>query len=130
MPDTRSQKMQVLHVWIFWNESNIIKHRDLSQFYGVISSRLKFYSVFELCHAIRNYKDILTSDQHWFTYRWTLNQFLSPKKGLDNFINREAALYNYSIKKNTKFEDGQAQEDKAEFYSAIRREVRSRKEAK
>jgi len=116
-----SHEKEILHVWDFWNDSNIIKHRDLSKFSKIISGRLRLYSVSELCQAIRNYNDILHSDRHWFSYRWTLDQFLSRKNALDCFVDREIALEKYS-KKKTRFEDDQPEDDGADFYRAINKE--------
>lgn len=116
-----SREKDVLHVWDFWNECNIVKHRDLSKFSGVIKGRLNFYTVSELCEAIRNYKDILVSERHWFTYTWTLDQFLSRKNALDNFIDRETALNRYRRCK-TIFDSEQEEEDGADFYRAINKE--------
>lgn len=116
-----SRDREILHVWDFWNECSIIKHRDLSKFRGVISGRLNFYSVSELCQAIQNYKDILTSNRHWFTYTWTLDQFLSRKNALDNFVDREVALTKYK-KGRTRFDDDQTEDEGADFYRAINQE--------
>ncbi len=116
-----SREKEIFHVWEFWNESNIIRHRDLAKFRGVINGRLNLYSVSELCGAVRNYNDILHSDRHWFNYRWTLDQFLSRKNALDNFVDREIALSKYK-KGRTKFEDDQTEDDGADFYRTINRE--------
>jgi len=117
-----SREAEIFHVWDFWNDSNIVKHRDLSKFKGVINGRLNFYSVSELCKAIQNYNDILHSDRHYFSYRWTLDQFLSRKNALDCFVDREIALEKYSIKKKTRFEDDQTEDESADFYRSINRE--------
>jgi len=113
--------VEILMVWDFWNESNIIRHRDLSKFSGAINGRLRFYSVSELCEAIRNYNDILHSDRHWFSYRWTLDQFLTRKNALDNFVDREIALNKYK-KGRIRFEDDQTEDDGADFYRALNKE--------
>jgi len=113
---------EIHQVWDFWNDCEIVKHRDLSKFRGAINGRLRFYSASELCEAIQNYNDILHSDRHWFSYRWTLDQFLTRKSALDNFIDREIALTKYK-KGRIQFEDeDRGQDDGAEFYRAINRE--------
>ena len=117
----KNKEQDVLQVWEFWNECSIVKHRRLDKFSGCISAALTYYSVSELCQAMRNYKDILVSERHWFSYAWTLDQFLGRKNALDNFMDREVALNNYS-KDRTKFEDDQTEEDGADFYRAINKE--------
>jgi len=112
---------EILQVWDFWNDLNIIRHRDISKYSGAINGRLRFYSVSELCQAIQNYNDILHSDRHWFSYRWTLDQFLSRKNALDNFVDREIALNNYK-KGRTRFGDDQPEDNGADFYRAINNE--------
>ena len=116
-----SREKDILVVWEFWNDSKIIQHRDLSKFAPTINGRLNFYSCVELCQAIRNYKDILTSERHWFTYTWTLKDFLLRPNALDCFLDRETALNRYSRKK-TSFESDEMQDDSAEFYRAINQE--------
>lgn len=111
----------VLHVWEFWNDCCIIKHREYPRFAPTIRARLHYYSVSELCQAIRNYKDILVSERHWFSYAWTLKEFLTRPSGLDNFLNREVALNKYR-KGRIKFDDEHAEEDSADFYRTINRE--------
>lgn len=116
-----SREKEILVVWEFWNECSIIKHRDMSKFRGVINGRLNFYSASELCEAMRNYKDILTSERHWFTYTWSLDQFLSRKNALDNFVDREVALNKYKKRKPREFEEDEGEEG-ANFYRAINNE--------
>ena len=120
--DTENKERDVLKVWEFWNDCAIIKHREIRRYAPTIRGRLEFYSVSELCQAIRNYKDILVSERHWFSYAWTLKDFLMRPNGLDNFMDREVALNKYSMTKRTKFEDDHVEDDGAEFYRAINKE--------
>jgi len=117
-----SLEKDILVVWEFWNGSEIIKHRDFSKFAPVIKGRLQYYSATELCQAIRNYKDILVSERHWFTYTWTLKDFLSRTNGLDCFLDREAALSRYRKKAPTEFESSSSEIDGAEFYRDLNKE--------
>jgi len=113
-------KEDVKTVFDFWNNQNIIKHRDISKFQGSINGRLKFYSCSEICQAIQNYSDILFSKNHYFSYSWTLSDFLTRKNALDVFLNREHALnrfktYTRPIKKESP--------DRADFYRELNNEV-------
>ena len=116
-----TKEKDILHVWDFWNECSIIKHRELKNFAPTINARLQYYSVSELCQAIRNYKDILVSERHWFNYAWTLKDFLTRPNGLDNFLDREVALNKYRRQK-TRFDNDDLEEDGADFYRAINKE--------
>jgi hypothetical protein len=118
--DTETIERDVLKVWEFWNECSIVKHREFKRFEPTIRGRLRYYSVSELCQAIRNYKDILVSERHWFSYAWTLKDFLLRPNALDNFVDREVALNKYRRRK-IMFDDDQA-DDGADFYKAINKE--------
>lgn len=119
--ESETLERDVLHVWEFWNDCSIIKHRRLDKFAPCIRGALTYYSVSELCQAMRTYKDILVSDRHWFNYAWTLDQFLDRKNALDNFLDREGALNKYAKRKPTQFEREDTA-DGAEFYKAINKE--------
>ncbi len=120
--DTETSNRDVLKVWEFWNECSIIKHREFKRFEPTIRGRLRYYSVSELCQAIRNYKDILVSERHWFNYAWTLKDFLLRPSALDNFVDREVALNKYRRGPKTKFQDDSVEDDGADFYKAINKE--------
>lgn len=119
---TVTKEKDVLHVWDFWNECSIIKHRRFDKFAPCIRGALTYYSVSELCQAMRNYKDILVSERHWFSYAWSLDQFLGRKNALDSFLDREVALTKYSRTSRAKFEDDSVEDDGADFYRAIANE--------
>jgi len=115
-----SLEKDVFHIWQLWNECEIIKHRELPRFAPTIRARLAYYSVSEICQSIRNYKDILVSERHWFNYAWTLKEFLTRPNGLDNFLDREVALNKYRKGRNN-FGD-EVEDDGADFYRAINKE--------
>ncbi len=74
----------VEYIFIFWNSLGLIKHRELERFKSTISGRLKYYTVDEICDAMTSYKEIVLSDDYFFTYRWSLKEWLL--RGLDNFL--------------------------------------------
>jgi len=84
-----------IQVFDFWNDQKIINHREPEKFKSCINARLQNYSVEELCQAIKNYGDILKSEEHFFSHHWTLSDFLNRKSGLDRFLDREVALKNF-----------------------------------
>ena len=57
-----------------------------------ISGALATYSPDELKKAIDNYHAILTSDEYYWTYKWTLEEFL--QRGVEKFLT-DACFENY-----------------------------------
>ncbi len=90
-------KTQIIYkIFQFWNDQKIIVHRNLSKFESSINTCLKDYAADEICQAIKNYSDILNHPDCYFSYRWSLNEFLNRKSGLDKFLDRETAYKNYT----------------------------------
>ena len=84
-----------------WNTKNIIKHREISQYTDAIGRALKRFAVDEIMEAIRNYGEIVNSDDYWFDYKWPLNVFLNGKRGdnLQKFLNESQPHDNHREKK-------------------------------
>lgn len=102
-----SKPKDIYRIFDFWNKQNIKNHREINKFEKCINARLEFYKAEEIIQAIKNYKDILVSDNHFFTYEWTLKQFLNQTNGLDNFIDREKASKNYwNIRNGSEYQEG------------------------
>ena len=76
-----------------WNTKNIIKHRMTPKLKRAISGALRNYSSSEIQGAIDNYAKILASPAHWFSYKWTLADFLG--RGVDKFIDWRVCDANY-----------------------------------
>ncbi|MDD5613440.1 MAG: helix-turn-helix domain-containing protein, partial [Candidatus Omnitrophica bacterium] len=73
-------------VFDVWNQKGGIKHRNIGRFKGVIIAALKTYSCTEIKQAIDNYGRILRDPDYWWSYKWTLDQFLTRKSGVDRFL--------------------------------------------
>jgi hypothetical protein len=83
-------------VFEFWNSKNIIVHRKLTdQIKSSINSKLKDYSVDEICDAINNYSLIISMSQFYFTYRWPLATFLKRGNGFESFLSYNKPFHNY-----------------------------------
>ena len=81
-------------IYNFWNTQNIIKHRKLnSKMRNKINSTLKEYTSGEIKQSIKNYAEILNDKKYWFSYRWTIDEFLH--RGLEKFMDSEIAKQNY-----------------------------------
>ena len=92
-----------------WNSKDIIQHRKLTdKIKRAINGALRNYSADEICAAIDNYNTILTDEKYYWSYKWTLQDFL--QRGLEKFIDFETAAQNYQ-KDNPKSRDKPAHRD-------------------
>lgn len=85
-------------IFDYWNKKKIIIHRNLDKATeSKINAKLKDYTADEIKDAIHIYSEILKSDEHWFSYKWTLKDFL--QRGLEKFIDADIADENYKGKR-------------------------------
>jgi len=72
-------------IFDYWNSKKIIVHRKLTdKLKRKINSILKDYTVDEIKKAIDNYHTVLTDERYYWTYKWTLEEFL--QRGLERFF--------------------------------------------
>jgi transposase len=91
---TRFNTTSINNIYTFWNKQKIIEHRKLTnKMRNKIKSTLKEYKEEEIKQSIKNYAEILNSKKYWFSYRWTIDEFLN--RGLEKFMNGEIAKQNY-----------------------------------
>ena len=85
-------------IFDFWNSFGIIKHRKLTlKIERKITTRLKEHTEDELKGSISNYARILKDPECYWSYRWTLADFLD--RGIDKFSDFETAKNNYTTTK-------------------------------
>ena len=90
------------HIFQFWNEQQIIKHRKMNQkTKSHINARLGDYSVEELKQAISNYRKVLDSDEYFWTHKWTLQEFMKPNN-VERFIDDADPFNNFKKSKSKK----------------------------
>jgi len=77
-------KDKSMSVFVFWNESGLIKHSDFSKHEPAIRSAFKHNSKDDIEAAIKNYATVINDPDCFWTYRWTLKDFLN--RGLDRFL--------------------------------------------
>lgn len=94
-------KENIYTLFEYWNSLKIIIHRDVSKFKPHLNAALEKYSLDELKEAMFNYKTVLESDRHFWTYKWGLEEFLSRKNGVDKFLTVNNPLENF-LKKGEK----------------------------
>jgi hypothetical protein len=85
----------IYSLFSFWNSKNIIRHGKLDdKIRRSIKSALNSYQESQIRQAIDNYAEIIRDqNKYYFTYRWTLKDFLS--RGLDKFMDIDIARHNY-----------------------------------
>lgn len=111
---TENTNNNIYSIFEHWNSKGIICHRELKQkLQSTINARLKYYTAEQIKEAINNYATVLQSEEYYWTYRWTLKEFL--ERGLDKFLTENNPLENYRSKggKNcsTELESPQPEED-------------------
>jgi len=86
-------KDRLYKIFHHWNSKNIMVHKKTDKIYNKIRTTLKTYSEQDIIQAIDTYAEILQSDEYFFSYAWTLVDFL--QRGLEKFLDRTIALKNY-----------------------------------
>ena len=86
-----------------WNDSNIIKHRELTDsIRNQIKKSLKTYSLEQILLAINHYKEAFHSDYEYCDYKWNLETFLKQGNCLKDFLDDGTKWNNYLDWKNKK----------------------------
>lgn len=89
---------EISNIFSHWNSKKIIEHRQLNdKTKRAINGAFKDYSQDEINQAINNYAFILRSESHYFSYKWSLKDFI--ERGLEKFMDLDTADQNYRNKK-------------------------------
>jgi hypothetical protein len=87
------------YIFNFWFDAGIVLHKGLNdRTKSKIKSALKNYSVQEIKEAILNYAEILHSDNYYWSYVWTLSEFMS--RGIPKFLTEACPFSNFSTEKH------------------------------
>jgi len=92
----------------YWNSLKITVHKDITKFKPHLRAALQIYSVEKIKEAMRNYNDILKSEEYYWDYRYKLDDFLKRKGNIDRFLSINKPFENFrkdkggSNKKNKK----------------------------
>lgn len=101
-PKAPAEDKPDIHLTILnaWNSHGIIAHKAVDdKIVKKVDARIKEgYSVEKIIECISNYAAIINGNDYWFTYRWTLWDFL--QRGFEKFKDFEIAKANY-LKKGT-----------------------------
>jgi len=96
-PETYKEEADknIYSVFDFWNRQEIVKHRVFEKFKSCISASLKHFTAGEIIQAIVNYKTVLDGPEYYFSHRWTLQEFLVRKGGLEKFLDQAKPFENF-----------------------------------
>lgn len=110
----------VLSIFEFWNEKKIIPHKCLTNEFGeAIEKALKNYTEEEIKCYIDRYAEVLKDDEYFFSYKWTLAQFLSRKEGISSFADDGDKWVSYKSNKNrSKSGEVESSFDVDDFFAA------------
>lgn len=78
----------------FWNSKKIAIHKTISdKTKRTINTLLKEFSLEEIKKGISNYAEVYHSEITWFTYKWTLEEFLQRNNGFRVFLYKTVSDY-------------------------------------
>lgn len=109
----------------FWNGKKIVEHKKMTSVIEIaVKKALKDYSQEEIETAITVYAEVLHSKKAQFSYKWTLDEFLSRKNALPVFLYKKLTDYIFEgtphvdkvgeIKKTQEIVQKHAEEEKTE----------------
>lgn len=121
-------------IFDFWNSKKIIEHKKMTSTIELAIKRaLKDYSQEEIEKAITVYIDVLKSKKTQFSYKWTLDEFLTRKNALPVFLYKKLEDYIFGdtqkvdkvgeIKKTQEIVQKRAEEERSDEESQKRRKL-------
>lgn len=79
----------------FWNKKEIIKHKKSEKIVEIINKKLKDFSEKEILTSIDHYAEIYHDKEYFFKYKWSLEQFMTQKNCLKDFLDDGVKWLNY-----------------------------------
>lgn len=94
---TKKSYSSVISIFLTWNAAQIIAHRQLTpEMYRSIKQTLESYNEEEIVKAVENYGKILREKQYFWSFKFTLSDFLGRKKDyIAKFKDWDTAHTNY-----------------------------------
>jgi len=87
-------------VFEHWCSKGIIAHKKLNKkMESHINARLQEHGLDEILKAIDNYHTILTDDKYYWTYKWTLQDFMKPNN-IVRFLDSSEPFVSFLKNKN------------------------------
>ena len=83
----------------YWNTKNIVVHKTLNEeLNNSISKFLKKYKLAEFKIMVDRYKRVLDDKKYFFSYIWSLKDFLNRKNGAVDFADDGSKWQDYCLK--------------------------------
>ena len=103
-------------IFDYWISLGIINHQKLNdKMRNKIKAKLnQGYTSEYIKQTMKNYSDILNSDLHYFSHKWSLDNFL--QRGFEQFEDREAAWQNFIDKKKNVNEKRQKDQETINYF--------------
>jgi len=95
-----SKDKTIYSLFEFWNSLKIIQHQKVDKFAHCLATALKDYPGTQVRKAMVNYATVIKGDKYFFSYRWTLKEFLI--RGLERFLDTNKPLENFLVDKEDK----------------------------
>lgn len=93
----------ISNIFDYWNSKDIIEHKKITEEISKsIEKALKTYTEEEIKCYIDRYAEVLKDEEYFFSYKWTLAQFLSRKEGISSFADDGDKWVNYQAEKKPK----------------------------
>lgn len=84
------------NIFDFWNDKRIISHRELTQdIHNAIEKALKIYEEEEIKIYIDRYAKVIGDKGYFWSYKWSLKDFLTRKDGISSFTDEGSKWVNY-----------------------------------
>lgn len=97
--NNNDNNVNIYTVFEHWNSKKIIVHKKLNkQMESRINARLQEHTLEELLRAIDNYHEILTNDKYFWSYKWTLQDFMKPNNVI-RFMDQSEPFKTFLAKK-------------------------------
>lgn len=119
--DKNNKKNIYIVLFDHWNSKNIIVHKKLTdKIKRKISGALDTYTIDDIKRAIDNYNTVLKGEEYFWSYKWTLEDFL--QRGLEKFLT-DACFENYKAEKKQPQRNKTAAELREERYKKAQEEA-------
>lgn len=87
---------EYIELYEYWNSLNIIKHKDFTEdMIKAMSKALKKYDIETIKTSIKNYEELLHDERHYFSYEWTLKDFMTGTKRIPGCLEDGSYYRNY-----------------------------------
>lgn len=123
--DTNTITDTITNIFNYWNKNGIIPHKKITEEISKsIEKALKTYTEEEIKCYIERYAEILKDKNYFFSYKWTLAQFLSRKEGVSSFADDGDKWVSYqSANKKAKDKEKESSFDADEVFETRLRQT-------